>query len=504
MAGTAANPFGASVAALVTVQALIGDSAGSGGIAATNGLAIAIECRVDRQCRRVRSDGESGKSLGSPGADCVEGCAGNGPGVHWRNAMLPRTILAASLASAVLLSSARLAPAQMLFGVEGATGSAHQFTFAPGPCGYPSPLVTNFPLTVPGHPCATPGPFGAGIIGDVAFDKITETLYASDGIVLTAYAPGGAVKFSTTAAAILGAGKLIKGLGFDSANNRLFVTDGNMVLAITPPIGMPCVGALPPIAWGPFILTPLLGGAQILDLAYDVVGDALWTSDTANTVRRFDLAGAVVGVALPALGAAFSTAPHGLLGPLPGIAWDSARDAVIVTDGWTIARLSVAGALAPATFYAPQSMFLSPLGGAIAGLEFSARAARYGANCSAFGAAPDATGLGQSYAGNASFALRLTGALPNRDTAVWLNVSALCPGMPIGVCSLYVAPAGALLVIAKTDAAGSLTLPVPLPAVPYGAFPTGLTAHAQFFVPSLGPGTGQQASQALAFTISAP
>jgi hypothetical protein len=89
-------------------------------------------------------------------------------------------------AAALLLLSAP-AVAQGLWTIDGA-GNAAQHSGPPLlPCGMPlGPLLAFWSYANPG-PCATPGPLGAGPLGDVGMDRTDDLLWITDGTIAAGY-----------------------------------------------------------------------------------------------------------------------------------------------------------------------------------------------------------------------------------------------------------------------------------------------------------------------------
>ena len=165
-----------------------------------------------------------------------------------------RTAPVAAFAVAVAFASAPLA--QTLYTFDGV--AVDEIAGPPGgPCGYPNgPLVGTFPSFVP-FPCPTAGPVVVGpCFGGVAVNKLTDTVWVSDGFVITEYGPGGAPITSFSIGAVLPAGP-VAGMGWDSAGGILWLTDGFFAVGVVPPPPPGC-GALPGVVIPPFPLGAFL------------------------------------------------------------------------------------------------------------------------------------------------------------------------------------------------------------------------------------------------------
>src|SRR5262245_56513228 len=289
--------------------------------------------------------------------------------------------LACSL-SCVAIALAALAPclsAQSLYGIHGGGAvvapGITEFTGPPaGPCAYPNgPVISAFPTLVP-FPCPVVGPFAPppGILGDVTVDKEADLVYATDGLVVTAYTPAGA-PVKSFVVPFLGP---LTSLGFDTAAGLLWLSDGALIAAVFPPppgCGGPLGVGVPPF--------PTPTPAPVTDIDWDPITGTLWACSAAGTISQV-----LVGGGLGAAG----TVPV-LLGPCPlapvlqGIAVDVATGPIViagpklyVTDGAMVYYLFPPGPPAPPTFYTTAPCFPVP-GPPINGLAYSSHGITYGA-----------------------------------------------------------------------------------------------------------------------------
>jgi hypothetical protein len=369
-----------------------------------------------------------------------------------------RIAIAAALAAASAFG-------QTLVGLEGPTALVDEFSGpAAGPCGYPGgPLLSSW--AAGGAACPGIGPAGA-FLGDVAVDKATNRIFVTDGLVVAVHRALGAFEGSFPAPAGLGP---LTGLGFDSAGNVLWATDGAIVVGLGPfPTPVPC-GFIPAVAVAPFPVP--FAGALATDVDWDTATGTLFVCDTAGVVTNLTAAGAA-GPFGP-----FPAPAACVPGALVGIAVDStfaAGTKLFVSNGVTIAGVLPGGAAAPPTFAFPVPCF--PVPAAVDGIALAAHGVRYGAS-SGPGGAPKIGSLGQSTVPGPSFRIEVTGA-PAGDLAfLSLSFGALCPALPALGATLLIAPGGPSPVAgAVVPASGHMLVPTPIP----GFAPIGVEAFAQW------------------------
>lgn len=282
----------------------------------------------------------------------------HGSSLGWR--ALAATLLAPAAAGGA-------ATAQSLFALDGATSELVEFVGPPqGPFGHPSgPELARRPTSL-AFPCATPSAFGPPpfVLGDVAVDKVADTVWVTDGLTVTELTPEGEVlrSFDQPVGSVLPG--LLTGLGCDSRLGLLWMTDGDSAVAVLPPQAPGC-GQGPTVAVGPF---PLPIGTTATDLEWDPQLMALWVCDDAGRVLHVEIDGT-----LGLFGAYSGTSACGLSPRLQGLALDGAVGSgrLYVTDGSGVAYLELGGAAGPPRFYMSQACTAAP--GALLGLASSAR-----------------------------------------------------------------------------------------------------------------------------------
>jgi len=387
------------------------------------------------------------------------------------------------------------ASAQTLIGHDGFGAVALEIQTPPaGPCAYPSggPLVGAFP-TAAILPCPFPGVTPPALVplGDVAFDKTTDTVWVTDGFVIGSYTMAGVPLsgFAMPPGAVL-PGPLT-GLGYDPVAGMLWITDGAFMAAIVPP---PPPGCALPLA----VALPVPVAAPATDIEWDPITGTLWVCDAGGIVTNVT-PGGLIGP-LGAFAAGVAGCP--LAAPLQGIAVDTTAPATLyVTDGIMISRMVVpaAGVPAPAppTFFAPFACYpagVPPLNG----LAFTEHGITYGAGLDNSGApAPTIGSFGNSFVGNPGFGITLSGSVPGSIARCYYSTgTALCPSFPVLGLPLLIFPPSALGT-AIVGAGGTATLVVPL-----GAVPPGVTVWMQWL--GITPLPSLQMSDGLSITTGLP
>ena len=393
------------------------------------------------------------------------------------------------------------ADAQSVYGLDGGAATVLEMTGPPAACGYPTgPLLSAFPILA-GFGCPLPGPVPPppGILGDLAVNKATDTIWVTDGLAIGEYvASGPALGTPITGFVPLPFGGLITGLGFDSAGGLLWMTDGVLAQAVIPPPppGCPGVGV---VAIPPFPL-PVAGPAT--DIEWDPLSGTLWVCDIAGMVTNV-----MIGGGLGPFGA-FPAAPGpcGLMPVLQGLALDNVGTTLFgiptmyVTDGFMVAYMFLGGIPAPPTFYTPAPCF--PTMGPMNGLALAARALPYGAGADNSGApAPFAGSIGQTISPNPAFTVTLSGSVPGSLAFLYLSTTGFyCPppvilGLPV-LIDLSLPPT--LLGFAPVGALGTATFTT---AIPPG-FPPGVAGWLQWVAKT--PLPSLQVSDALALNTDLP
>jgi hypothetical protein len=431
-------------------------------------------------------------------------------------------------ACCLVLLVAPLAGAQILYTVDGAGGLVWETPAVPGPpCGQPTNPALPWPFVGIPAPCPAGSPLlgpmlppPAGIIGDIAVDRLTDIVYVTDGFVIEEFAAGtpigpapGTPLNAYVMPPIMGA---LTGMGMDGAGAitglpTLWVTDGFVVAAIAP--GAPGCGP-PPVLIPPFPHgLPVPPGGILTDITWDPFTGTLWVCDTTGTVYNMFPFGGPAGPIFP-VGGVCGMAPM-----LQGIAYDLGSPAAFptpyignqpvpalyVTDGFMIEYVDIfaLGAPAPPTFYTPAPC--NPTPGPSNGLAYSSRGIEYGVG----GPAPTmiATSSGQSSSPGPTFTLYCLNGAP--AGVLWVLFSTntgtpgyLCPplgfvGTPLYV-SFFIAPGGFFFL------GPSLPI-VALPAAIPAGLPPGVQIFVQFLEDASGVGLGPwNSSNAVGFTITAP
>ncbi|MHC5210428.1 MAG: hypothetical protein ACYTG2_06910 [Planctomycetota bacterium] len=418
-----------------------------------------------------------------------------------------------------------MASGQTIYGSDLVSTTVYEITMDPGgPCAAPNPTVLTWSYAVPAPCAAAPPPPGlaGSVLGDIALDKVTGTVFVTDGVVVGEYAVGGSPPllppgtpinawFPPPTAPPMAP---LSGMGYDSAAGILWVTDGALIAGFGPSVPGSCVS--PPVLIPPFP-HGVPGAAFLTDVDWDPSSGTLWASDLATspsgssgTVWNILVGGGlgpggVFGLGFlpsngfPPLGVAYDTAtPGGPPNPpvAPSIFLHTVSPLFVT---WFDTTVGVPPLL---PFYAPIGGSIGPPT-AFSGIAYAAHGVTYGVPP----AAPTIGSVGESTSPGPSFGLTITGApLPS---FVWLiaNFSFpgpgyLCPSAPAVGNPLYVDPTGALIVPIAPAAPGTMTIPAPLP----GGVPTGSGIFVQAFMdttPGL-PGGPWVATEALAFTIGTP
>jgi hypothetical protein len=407
------------------------------------------------------------------------------------------------LASLALLAGS--ASAQSLYGFDGGGSIVLQFTGPPAPpCGYPTGPILGIPFPSPmpfACPTAITGGPPPGIFGDIAVDKAADTIWVTDGFLLTEYTPAGVVIRSFLLPPGLVVPGPLTGLGYDPTLGGLWVTDGLMGALIAPPPPPGC-GGLPLVLFPAFPLIAGGGAPPFTDIEMDPFSGTLFLCDAGGVISNVVPPGGAPGPFAPFL-AVGGFCP--LAAPLQGLGFDTAATPVnalptlYVTDGFIVAYMLPGGPPAPPTFYTPAPCYPTP--GPLLGLAFAARAIPYGPAGDNGGGIPPSIGSagGQTVPGNAGFMITITGSPPGSAAFLFGSKGFLCPaplfmGVPIDItlAPLFILGSGFV------PAAGTLAIAAPIPpAAAPGAFFT-----AQWFVVT--PAGSLQTTDGLAFTVSAP
>lgn len=426
--------------------------------------------------------------------------------------------------SALALASTD-ASAQKLYGLNGPAGLVWEFSSLPaGPCAAPAPMPpTAFPYIAPppcGGPVAGPTPFpGPGSFGDIASDRLTDTVYVCDGFVIEQYAEysplttvaAGTPINSFPVPAILGLGLPITGMGMDSGGvttggiPTLYITDGIAIVGIVPSPPGSCGPAAISVApfKSPFVTPP---GTLLTDVTVDPASGSLLACDSIGMIHSVFPGG------FPGPFGFIPAAAGCGMGPfLEGIAMDLATTpslfgtppAFYVTDGFTVTYQDVFGTIAGPTFYTPTPC--NPTPAPLNGLAYASHSVSFGAP-----AGPATlSSFGQSSAPGPTYGLEVKG-IPAPSFLFLVSGTNVpgpgffCPplaavGNPLWV-NPFVAP-GAVTPLFFAPGPTAV-IPAPLPA----ALPPGLEVYLQVFLDLTpgAPGGPWLSTNAVDMVVTAP
>ncbi|MEW6741739.1 MAG: hypothetical protein AB1486_03185 [Planctomycetota bacterium] len=413
-------------------------------------------------------------------------------------------VLGVSVASALLGIPSALA--QTEWSIEGTGPSYGEYNSPPPLC----PLVAPpYKLNVPPVPpagCPANVPFGPTIgFGGSAVDNngnvfsggaARPAFVHSDGFTLEMTDYNGAYITSMPVPVGYVLQGPITGVGYDSASDIIWITDGFNAAGV----GILPACPRPPVIVPAFpIMSPV--GAPQWGLDWDPCKATLWACDIAGNVSQYLIGGAIIST----FNVAAVFPPR-----LTGLAVNVTNGHIQVTDGISFGEFLPVGALAPAgPFYLSANAYPIQLWAApVSGLGFSLRPQDYGKNCKPGGGAGPTIGWGGGYpfAGNAGFTISETGATPQSRAILVYGFNYSCPGLVVGGCPggmLWIAPPLRLLGVGVVPGTGTVTLPAPIPPAAGGAcgFPVGVPLFMQFV--NLLPTGGLELTDALSFTIGA-
>ncbi|MEW6742196.1 MAG: hypothetical protein AB1486_05515 [Planctomycetota bacterium] len=399
--------------------------------------------------------------------------------------------------------------AQTDWSIEGTLPSYAEYNAPPPLCPtVPPPYAVVFP-PVPAPGCPANGPFPpltCSVAGGTAFDNNGNPLSGGPPVPAMVHSDGFTLEMTTAAGAYItsmpvppGAilGGPITGVGYDSAADVIWITDGFLAAGV----GIAPACPIPAVIFPPFPI-PSPTGAPQNGLDWDPCTGTLWAADCGGFVSNWAIGGAFLF--------GFPASPP--LGPmLTGLAVNTTNGNIQVTDGFVVAEFTPFGAVAPAgPFYLSANPFPIPLWGApVDGLGFSLRPQNYGFGCSPVGPPPTITwGGGYPYAGNGGFTLAELGGPAGAIAILVFGFAPACPPLPVGGCpggALWVSPPfGGIIGVGIVPGGGAaLVIPAPIPPPVGGAcgFPVGVPLFVQFV--NIIPGGGLALTDALSLTIGA-
>jgi hypothetical protein len=410
---------------------------------------------------------------------------------------------ASACAAVVLLALST--GAQTLYGVSGGASAVVEASGPPGgACAYPNgPFMSGFPTAV-AFPCPTAfvGAPPPAILGDIAVDKAADTIWVTDGVLITEYTVAGAALTSFALPLGVAVPGPLTGLGYDTAAGLLWITDGFFANAFPPPAPPGC-GVVPAVPV-PFAL-PVAGPAT--DIEWDPLTGTLFVCDVTGAITNVIPGGAIgpFGV-FPAIGAGCPMAPglQGLAVNTASLGPAAAGPMLYVTDGAMIEHILPGGALAPPTFYTPAPCFptLAPLNG----LAFAAHGLPFGAGAdNSGGAAPTIGSIGQSISPSPGFTTTIAGSVPGAVAGLFMSNGGvlggyLCPAVVVVGLPVYVDPTFGLtlLGVVGIGGGGGAAFATPIPP----GVPPGVMVYVQWLADP--PGVGLQVTEGLAVTAALP
>lgn len=392
-------------------------------------------------------------------------------------------------------------------------GNVDGFTDPAGACNYPGGPQLSQANYVSGAPpgCAAPAgpvPGPPALVGDIAVNLIDDTFWITDGFSVTEYDSPATAFNGFDASPGIYLNNPITGLGFNSAINTLWMTDGVRAIEVIPPSEGTCPSFATTVT-PPFDL-PVTPPNQATDISWDPITSSLFVCDDAGFVHNV-LPGGAAGP-FPTFQPATS-APCALGGSLQGLVVDRAANVagtMWVTDGSTIYYVSAAtGGPANPTFYAPNACSFGTGFGTMMGLAANYTAIGFGSPSGGqnpfpfpFNGFPAIGSSGHSIVPNPGFELAVAGARVGELGALYIGVESICPGIPIDNGELLI-NLGTSFFIASfvADENGLATVPLPLPP----GLKTGVTLMAQMILLELDfatPFFGISTTRGLAFTTT--
>ena len=201
--------------------------------------------------------------------------------------------LACVLFVSLLLSLTAPLAAQTLLELDSPAATVSETTGPPAACGFPTgPGVAAFLYPAPFIcPTAGPIPFVLPFVGDVATNRLTNTIWVTDGVAYTEYAGGGPGYGTPVRSFFMPPGFVVPGpvTGMDvlqapfAPPGTLLVTDGAFCAGILP---APAPGCAPPAIVIPAFALGFIGaGGVATDLAWSPAagGSIVQRAGSTNT-----------------------------------------------------------------------------------------------------------------------------------------------------------------------------------------------------------------------------
>jgi hypothetical protein len=294
--------------------------------------------------------------------------------------------------------------AQTLYTYDGANALVHELS--------QGNTTATFPAG--GAPCALPGPTLNPLLGGLCTDTVNDTVFSTDGLVVTETTATGTVLRSWTFASLTG----LTGLCMDSAAGILYATDGARIVGVLPPAASCSAETVVVPAWNASV------GALITGLTYHFPLGSVMAIDGSGFVLQ-TMPGAPSQVFFNVFPDMACGGLLGATGTIPtGIAFDRATpgayspDSFFITDGVHIVHMLLGNGPVPPNPYSPPCM---PAGAApIHGLAYASHTLIRGAGSDVGGLTPPSISTsGQFTTPSGNVAMHLTGADPTPGTVAF-------------------------------------------------------------------------------------
>lgn len=376
---------------------------------------------------------------------------------------------------------------QSVWGVTGNVVLAQQITGpGSGACHYPNgPILNSFWFSVP-FTCPTAGGFGVVTGGDIAIDRLSDTVWVCDESIITNYTKAGAPirSFPTPQSG----GIRALGWGQLGALGVLWISNGSEFAAILPPSPPGC--AIPIYVVPP---TPVTFPGYVTDIDFDPRTGTLFMSNSNGFISNQTITGAPGPYGVFAPGACFSTEPQ-----LRGIAVNtSGCTTLYVTNSFYVAHINMGGGLAAPTFYTPAPCFPWPGEWSLAGLAHDSSPIGYGQGCDHTSSTiPTISWSGAALSPSSTFTITLGGSDPG-NAFLLVGSSPACPPPLFMNCRILVSPI-ALTVGPIAHAGPKVILPAALPP----GMPCPLSVHVQWV--NMKNAGGVETTDGLEFSVGLP
>lgn len=386
---------------------------------------------------------------------------------------MKRQMICVVAAMGAMIALASDATSQSVWGLYGPTGKVEQVTgpSTPRTSSLKGPVIGGFRFDVSPRE-KMPVRFMPDIaVGDIAVDRENDAVWVTDGLVVANYAKDGTplARFDNPFAPFV-----LTGIAWARLNDcaTLLITDGWKVAAVHLPLASSSPKRVS------YALAPrrLVLAGLATDVDFDPLSYSLFFANSDGTITN-ELVNGGLGRA-----GVFTVPPHcgDYVRGLTGIAVDTAAgDALYVTDGFLVLRITMNGTFAEPTFYSPQKYYEWPGSVPISGLAFDASPVVFGEPCGIPDVTPEIGWIGQAISPNRSFALTVANATPHAPAFLLIGSAAAIPPVILPDVQLVVSPVVALAGPFEVGSRGSLILPAPIPIGVGGA---GLSVYVQWVV----------------------